>query len=180
MDFLIFLKPLYFMLPAYFANMAPVPFRKIKLFSTPVDFGKKIKNEPVFGNHKTWRGLILATIGGILIFYIQKLLYSRGIFHSLSLIDYNNFPVLFGALLGFGAIFGDLIKSFFKRRFSIAPGKKWIPFDQIDLVVGALVFSCFYYVPPLFVWVYLLIITVPLHMIAKHLAYYSGIGNQKW
>jgi len=168
------------MIPAYFANMAPVPFSRLRFFSTPVDFGKKLKGKPVFGSHKTWRGIILATIAGVLFFWIQKMLYSHGIFQNLALVDYSSFPVWFGALLGFGAILGDLIKSFFKRRLSIPAGKRWIPFDQIDLVIGALAFSCFYYIPSLFVWIYLAIITLPLHIIVKQLAYYSRISNQKW
>ena len=34
---------------------------------------------------------------------------------------------------------GDSIKSFFKRRAGIAPGESWMPADQLDFVVGALV-----------------------------------------
>lgn len=180
MDYLIFLKPLYFMIPAYFANMAPVPFSKLRFFSTPVDFEKKWKGKPIFGSHKTWRGLVLAAIAGLLFFWIQQMLYSAGIFQNLALIDYSSFPVWLGALLGFGAIFGDLVKSFFKRRLAIAPGKRWVPFDQIDLVFGALAFSCFYFAPPLWVWIFLAAITIPLHIIVKQIGYYSRISNQKW
>jgi CDP-2,3-bis-(O-geranylgeranyl)-sn-glycerol synthase len=34
---------------------------------------------------------------------------------------------------------GDAVKSFLKRRAGIRPGRPWIPFDQIDFVVGELV-----------------------------------------
>jgi len=180
MDLIIFVQALYFILPAYFANMAPVLVKRISFLAVPVDFGKKISNRPVFGSHKTWRGLLVATLTGILIFYVQKIIYKNYFFASISLINYSEFPVLFGALLGFGAIFGDLVKSFFKRRLSIPPGKRWLPFDQIDLVIGALIFSSFYYIPQLWVWIFLIIVTVPLHIIAKHIGFYSGISKQKW
>ena len=180
MDFMIFLQALYFILPAYFANIIPVLVKKINFLAWPVDFGKKLGKNYLFGSHKTWRGLFFATLGGFVFFYVQRLLYQLGVFQNLSLIDYNAFPFWFGALLGFGAIFGDLMKSFFKRRLSIAPGKRWVPFDQIDLVIGALVFSLFYYVADFWIWAYLCIVTIPLHIIFKYLGYWSGISKQKW
>lgn len=180
MDYMIFLQALYFILPAYFANIMPVLVKKLDFLAVPVDFGKKIGNEPVFGSHKTWRGIFFATFGGFVFFIAQQRLTDFGIFVNLNLVNYAMLPFYFGAFLGVGAIFGDLVKSFFKRRFAIAPGKRWVPFDQIDLVIGALVFSSFYYVPPLWGWAFLCIITVPLHMIVKHFGYWSGLSNQKW
>jgi CDP-2,3-bis-(O-geranylgeranyl)-sn-glycerol synthase len=44
-----------------------------------------------------------------------------------------------GLRLGFGAMAGDAAKSFFKRRLAIEPGRPWVPFDQLDFAVGALV-----------------------------------------
>jgi CDP-2,3-bis-(O-geranylgeranyl)-sn-glycerol synthase len=38
----------------------------------------------------------------------------------------------------FGALFGDITKSFFKRRVGKNRGEDWIPFDQIDFIAGAL------------------------------------------
>jgi CDP-diglyceride synthetase len=35
---------------------------------------------------------------------------------------------------------GDAVKSFFKRRLGITPGKSWFPFDQLDFVLGAILF----------------------------------------
>lgn len=31
---------------------------------------------------------------------------------------------------------GDAAKSFFKRRVHVPPGKPWVPFDQLDFVIG--------------------------------------------
>ena len=65
---LIVLQALYYFLPAYISNMAPVIFGKLNLFPQQVDFGKKFNGQPIFGSHKTWGGLIYATIFGTLIF----------------------------------------------------------------------------------------------------------------
>jgi CDP-2,3-bis-(O-geranylgeranyl)-sn-glycerol synthase len=34
---------------------------------------------------------------------------------------------------------GDALKSLVKRRVGIAPGAPWIPWDQLDFALGALV-----------------------------------------
>src|SRR3989344_6564590 len=43
-----------------------------------------------------------------------------------------------GLTFGLGAILGDHVKSFFKRRLGMAPGAPWWPFDQVDYSLGAL------------------------------------------
>jgi CDP-2,3-bis-(O-geranylgeranyl)-sn-glycerol synthase len=45
---------------------------------------------------------------------------------------------LFGAILGFAALVGDAVKSFFKRRRGKDRGAPWVPFDQLDFVVFGL------------------------------------------
>src|SRR5437773_6411567 len=54
------------------------------------------------------------------------------------LVAYEDWPLL-GVLFGAGAMAGDSAKSFFKRRLGVEPGRPWIPFDQLDFVLGALV-----------------------------------------
>lgn len=44
-----------------------------------------------------------------------------------------------GLACGFGALGGDALKSLVKRRCGIAPGKPWMPADQLDFVIGGLV-----------------------------------------
>ncbi len=41
------------MLPAYFANMAPIIVRKVPILNYPVDFGKKLGGIRVFVSHKS-------------------------------------------------------------------------------------------------------------------------------
>lgn len=169
------------MLPAYFGNMAPVLAGGVlKKLAHPIDFNKTFRGKPIFGTHKTFRGLIMASLFGIIIFALQKLLYQFPFFQKISLIDYSNYTLLVGFLLGFGAIIGDLVKSFFKRQFNHKAGTPWIPFDQTDYVVGALLFVSIIYIPS---WQAILVIFIAsflLHIIANHLAYYLKIRKVKW
>ncbi|MEK6975224.1 MAG: CDP-2,3-bis-(O-geranylgeranyl)-sn-glycerol synthase [Candidatus Thermoplasmatota archaeon] len=45
---------------------------------------------------------------------------------------------LFGAFVGFMALVGDAVKSYFKRRTGRDRGRPWVPFDQLDFVVFGL------------------------------------------
>ena len=173
------LSALYYFLPAYFANMCPNLFKKINPFKTPVDFNKKIKNKEIFGKHKTWGGIIIAVIAGTLIFYIQKIIFQYSFFQKYSLINYSEYSIWLGFFLGLGAILGDLIESFFKRRRNIKSGKSWIPFDQLDFVIGAFLFSFFIYIPPPSIILIIIIISPALHILTNYLGYYLKINKTK-
>lgn len=179
-NFLMFiLKCLYLMLPAYFANMAPVIVKKINLFNFPIDFNKQFKNKPIFGKNKTYRGLIFGVAFGIIITYIQFLLYKSEFFRSISFLDYQNW-LLLGLLMSLGALAGDLTKSFFKRRLGIKPGDKFVPFDQIDFVVAAFVFIYPIFPATLEVFATTLILSFILDVIVNHLAFYLRIRGESW
>ena len=173
------LKCFYLMLPAYFANMAPIMVRKIDIFAFPIDNNKKINNTPLLGKNKTFRGFIFGTIFGIIVAYLQFLLSDLGFFKSISFFDYQSW-FLFGLLMGFGALTGDLIKSFFKRRLGFKPGAKFVPFDQTDFVVGALVFILPVFEVTLKIFIVSLILSFILHVIVNHIAFYLKIRNEKW
>src|SRR3989338_4143493 len=115
------LKSLYLMLPAYFANMAPVIMKKVNFLDYPVDFNKKLGKNPVFGRHKTFRGFVFGVLFAIITAYIQFRLAGFDSLRNISILNYDRW-LLIGFLMGFGALIGDLIKSFFKRRISINPG----------------------------------------------------------
>lgn len=174
---MLILQSLYFFLPAMLGNgvggtlSAKLPI--IKNWKTPVDFGKKFNGKRIFGDHKTIRGFVVGTTIGTITSVIQYLLYNSGLTKSLSLYDYSSFgqSILLGFLLGFGALAGDAIKSFFKRQVGIAPGKPWIGFDQLDYVVGGLVFSNVIYNPDWKVMGVLFIACPVLHFISNYIAY---------
>ena len=137
------LQIIYLFLPAGFANMAPVIFKWIPFLNYPVDFNKKFKGNIIFGSHKTYRGFFFGILTAILVTYIQKICYLNTLEYNL--IDYSKVNIIvLGFLMGFGALFGDLIRSFFKRRRNIQPGGAWFPFDQIDWVVGSWLFVLIY------------------------------------
>ncbi len=168
------------MLPAYFANMAPVLVKNyFKPLAVSLDFNKKFKGRRILGSHKTLRGLIAGVIIGIIIAFIQYQLLKIPFFASISLIDYNEWASI-GVLMGAGALIGDLVKSFFKRRANIKPGGRWIPFDQLDYVVGALLFISVLDVPSIEVIITALILSFLLHIIVNHIGYYLGIRKVKW
>lgn len=183
MNWIFILQCLYFFLPAYFANMAPTFAKRasiLKSLAKPVDFEKEFNGQPLLGSHKTWRGIISGIILGILIAYFQRLLWEFPFFRKISFFDYQEINVFFlGFLLSFGALFGDLIASFFKRRRGITPGKSWIPFDQISFVIGA-----FFLVHPFFqisilVWVFILFFSFFLHIIVNRIGFWLKISDSK-
>lgn len=169
----------YLMLPAYFANMAPVIVKRINLFNFPVDFNKKINGKPILGSHKTFRGFVFGIIFAVIIAYAQFLLHQLEFFRNLSFFDYGGW-LLLGFLMGFGALAGDSVKSFFKRRIGMKPGERFIPFDQIDFVIGAFAFTALFFDATLKIFAASLLLTFALHIIVNHAAFYMKIRSEKW
>jgi CDP-2,3-bis-(O-geranylgeranyl)-sn-glycerol synthase len=166
----------WFFVPAGLANVAAffsgkIPF--LKRFSYPVDLGYKIKGKRILGSHKTIRGFVAGIIVAILASYIQILFYQYIPFlRTILPIDYSHLnPILFGTLAGFGALAGDAIKSFFKRQVNVQPGKSWIPFDQIDYIVGGIVFTAFYIQLTLIDYFWLFLVWFLIHPLTTFLGF---------
>ncbi len=121
-------KIIWLLLPAALANMAPIFARFIfPNWNTPIDFGLKFHKNRIFGDHKTYRGFFAAVMTGFIVFIVQQVLYWKiPWLRFFKIVDYDVTSPFFGAWLGFCAITGDLIKSFFKRRIQIRPGEPWI------------------------------------------------------
>lgn len=165
------LKCIYFMLPAYFANMAPVIVKKsFKRLAVPI-------NTKIFGKNKTYRGLIFGILFAIIIAFFQYLLYPS--LKSLSFLDYSNWLEI-GFLMGSGAVFGDMIESLVKRRLSYKPGQPFVPFDQLDFVFGALLLISLIFIPTIKMIITIIIASFVLHILINHSAYYLKIRNEKW
>ena len=176
---LFLVKCFYLMLPAYFANMAPVIVKKINFLAFPVDFGAKLGNEPVFGRNKTFRGFFFGILFAVAIALAQSRLHWLDFFSGISFFGYESW-LLFGFLMGLGALAGDLVKSFFKRRLGIKPGDRFVPFDQTDFVIGALVFVMPVFVLTPNIFLATLALSFVLHIIVNHTSFYLGIRNEKW
>lgn len=163
-------------LPAGIANMSPVIFKWLPILNYPVDFNKTINNKRIFGDHKTYRGLFFGILMAIITVYVEK-----QIIKSNSLIDYQQVNAIYlGFLLGFGALGGDLIKSFFKRRFNVQPGVSWVPFDQLDWIVGALLAVSIYQCLSWKAWLIALFFAVILHPLVNLFGYCLGIKKNKF
>jgi CDP-2,3-bis-(O-geranylgeranyl)-sn-glycerol synthase len=171
---------IWFLLPAAVANMTPIFFARlpvVRAWDAPLDFGRRLNGRELLGSHKTWRGLISGTVVAMLIFWLQQLIYS----HSSWLqqvcagLDYSSLPLLLGPLLGFGALAGDALKSFFKRQLQIPSGKSWFPFDQLDYIVGALLVSLCFVILPLSVYIWIVVIWFVTHLIVSYVGWRLGL-----
>jgi len=98
------------------ANGAPVLARNLlkSHFETAVDFNRVFFDDrPVFGPTKTWRGVISAIV---ITLPVALLL---------------GFTAELGLVLAALAMLGDLLGSFIKRRFKLAPSSRALGLDQI-------------------------------------------------
>lgn len=135
--------------PVGISNVTPILANKVprlNMWNTPMDFGKSWRGVRIFGDHKTWRGFITGTVIGTV---AGTVLFSAISFSLGGEASYMN-NVLLALALSAGSLLGDAVKSFFKRRSGVPSGKSWFPFDQLDYIVGGLVFSLPFGVPLIF------------------------------
>ncbi len=116
-------------LPAMVANAIPLICRRYVFRNPhPIDFKKNFYDgRRLFGDNKSIEGFIAGIIAGTLI----GLVYGSYVRSQLS--EW----VFYGFSSGVGAMCGDLINSFIKRRIGMKPGQPFIPLDQISFVIGA-------------------------------------------
>ena len=174
---------LWFFLPAGVANVTPIFASKIpflRKWNFPIDFFQTLKGKRIFGDHKTARGfitgIILGTLTSILIFQIS--IHMPYAINHLPNWYFQTNPVILGLLLSTGALTGDAIKSFFKRRIGIQPGKTWIPFDQIDYIVGGIFFSSFLHVLSIKDYFIILVVWVVIHLLSTYSGYFLRLKDQ--
>lgn len=171
------------MLPAYAANGLAPTARFIKN-KHPVDFNKTWKNKPILGPGKTWEGLLLGTLVAVLVSIIQMIAFpflpwSLSEYYGVTLNIVHMTPFL-GALLGFGAMFGDIVGSLIKRRIGLKRGRPAPILDQDDFVIGSLVFaSLLVVIEPS--WLILFIIITPvLHFLSCFIGYKLKIKREPY
>ncbi len=146
-------------LPAYIANASPLVLIRR---GHPIDGGRTfIDGKPVLGAGKTIEGFLAGIILGTLTGLIQ----GRGI-------------VAF--MLSLGAMCGDLLGSFIKRRIGIKRGRPAPILDQTSFLLGALAFSSILEHYTLMDVVVLIVITIPLHLISNIIAYLLKIKRVPW
>jgi CDP-2,3-bis-(O-geranylgeranyl)-sn-glycerol synthase len=172
----IIIKAVWLMVPAYIANPSAVVFGGGK----PIDLGRNWRDgRRLLGEGKTIRGLFAGTICGIIAGLIQ--------IQISPLTDFLTAPPINAVVtLSFGALLGDLVKSFFKRRAGLSRGAKLPLVDQLDFVLGAW-FLTYIFSPSWFlenftieIIITLLILTPILHRLTNILGYRIKLKKEPW
>ena len=159
-------EALIFIFPAYCANAVPV----LAGGGLPMDFGRNFfDGRRVFGTNKTFRGFFFGWGIGFLVGIAEVIIFGLA-----------KYGIMLGILTPLGALCGDLAGAFLKRRLNIAPGGLLPIVDQINFVVGAVLFSL-----PLGIITWelaatVMIITPPIHLFTNFLAFKLKLKNNPW
>ncbi|NLX49781.1 MAG: CDP-2,3-bis-(O-geranylgeranyl)-sn-glycerol synthase [Methanospirillum sp.] len=166
------------MLPAWLPNPVAALFGG----GRPIDGGRVLGDgHRLLGNGKTWRGFAAGIIAGLGCGALQ--IAAQGTALAVPLPAHTPLSV---TALAVGALLGDIVKSFFKRRLGRERGEAWPLVDQYDLVVGA--FALLALVDPGWiatnitpsVLVFVLVLTPLLHRGMNLIGYAAGIKEEPW
>jgi CDP-2,3-bis-(O-geranylgeranyl)-sn-glycerol synthase len=156
-----------FIFPAYCANGAPV----LGGGGKPMDFGKNfVDGKRVFGANKTFRGFFFGLGIGVAVGFVDWIFFANTL----------GYPWAFAIFIPFGGLVGDLMGAFLKRRLNIAPGELLPVIDQIDFVLGALLFSLPLMIIGWEVAITVLLITPPIHLVTNFCAYKLKLKKHPW
>jgi len=130
MDWMVIGEALWLILPAYLANSSAVVLGG----GRPVDGGRTWRGARLLGDGKTWRGLLSGVAIGVLAAVVM----------SVAVPGTYGDGAAAGAIviaLPLGALGGDMVASFLKRRLGKKSGESWPVADQLDFLFGALLLS---------------------------------------
>ena len=183
------------MAPAYLANTIAV----LTGGKYPIDQGKLHSDgNRILGDGKTWSGLIGGTTGGIVVGYGLALMIARNKYHIFGKDPTYNEHFLWGAdyltissiffLLSFGALFGDMAASFYKRRQNLQRGDKFALLDMYDFIFMSLLLCFIFQRDWLLSWILdgwvplftILFLTPFLHRGVNIIGYKLGVKNEPW
>ncbi|VVB70729.1 CDP-archaeol synthase [uncultured archaeon] len=168
------------MLPAYIPNNCAALFGG----GTPLDMGQTFQDgRRTLGDGKTFRGTVAGTICGILSgLLLNQIAASLGLptFGS----GYEQLAVLTG--LSLGAMLGDIVAAFFKRRLGLKRGAPLFVIDQLDFVIGSWLLTLI--IAPHWFWqnftltivLIVLAITPILHRLTNIIGYRIGAKREPW
>lgn len=153
-------------LPAFLANAAPVVWMRVPWV--------RAHNAPIcpalFGGNKTWQGLIGGIVVGALCGGVLGMVGVGGVLYARPIAAAG-----YGALLGFGALTGDAMKSAVKRRMGIPPGGRLPVLDNVDYGIGALLVLLPFHVPTVHAVVLVLFLAWFLSIVSNLTAYALGL-----
>ncbi len=154
---------LLFIGPAYFANAAPLVLGG----GASLDGGRSLADgRPIFGPHKTVRGVIAGIVVGTLIGLAESLVDPR--------------LATAGFMIALGAVLGDLLGAFVKRRLNVEPGKAFPVLDQLDFILGSVVLGYPFFQVGLISILQVVVVTPPIHLATNYGAYRLGIKKTRW
>lgn len=154
---------LLFIGPSYVANAAPLVFGG----GRTLDGGRKLSDgQPIFGSHKTIRGVLAGVIAGTLVGLAESLLDSR-----LLIGDF---------MIALGAVLGDLLGAFLKRRLRVKPGRAFPILDQLDFILGGILLGYTFFPIAWISVILVVIVTPPVHLATNYGAYLLGIKETRW
>lgn len=163
---------LIWILPAYVANGSPVVIGKFFLSKNikrhPIDFNKRFfDGREIFGKNKTFEGFL----GGLAAGCLASLILQYMGLHDLAL----------GCLLALGALLGDLVGAFIKRRIGIKPGDPaWI-LDQVDFLIGSFILQFIFFGDLDMGLAFIAMVITPLiHILTNFAAYLLKLKNVPW
>lgn len=164
--------------PAYAANMFP-PLAKGKI---PIDFGKKFfDGRRILGKGKTFEGLGLGLLAGFLVGALETFTYPALSDYSLSWgVVMPEMSLFLGFMIALGALFGDSAGSFLKRRLGMESGADAPLLDQLNFIVGALVFAYAFTTITLGMMFFMLVVTPLIHRITCMAGYKLGLKKVPW
>ena len=164
------INALLFVIPAYFANSAPVLARG----KTPLDLGSKLKTNRVFGKSKTIRGAVVGILAGTII----GLLLAQTPYYFPS----SSQKILIAFATSTGAIIGDLAGSFLKRRLKLKSGSPTFLLDQLPFLYLAIIAASLIQTLGLdFADVaFLTVLTLVLHPASNAIAHWLGLKSVPW
>lgn len=158
-----------FVLPTLIGNTTPAFFGG----GLPMDFRKNwFDGKRILGNNKTIRGFVVGFICGFLIGLFTKWWF----FHIGDL----EIPYSVGFLQGLGAVTGDAVGSFIKRRMNIPSGGSLIFMDQLGFIVFGLAFARIVYPFPWYYWIITIPLTFVVHFASNVVSYTLGWKDVWW
>ncbi len=157
--------------PLYITNGSALAFGG----GLPVDLNQKfLDKKPILGKGKTFQGTLSGFFFGVLSAISLEILLPQ--YTGILTPNY----ALLGSMLAFGAIIGDFVSSFLKRRLSMKQGKEWFIVDQLDFVAGGLLFSSWIYIPKVSEIILIAFLTLILHKFFNWVAFKAKIKNVPW
>lgn len=162
---------LIWVLPAYVANAAPVVTARLcrrRGELHPLDRGLTLRDgRRLFGENKTLEGFMGGLLGGAATSLVMEHL---GLHRLLE-----------GLTLSLGALLGDLLGAFLKRRLGLAPGAPAPLLDQLDFVFGAVLLRSLLFGPVnLSTLTVLILVTPVIHFATNAVAYLLGLKRHPW